>query len=71
MEVLATYAKTLRGTLSPNETPWPGSICLLKLAHQMPDERQEIRIKRPASHTMLSAFYFYTIVIRWTQGDVY
>ena len=41
------------------------------LPNKMPDERQEIRIKRPASHTMLLAFYFYTIVIRWTQGVVY
>jgi len=26
VEVLATNAKTLRGSLSPNETPWPGLI---------------------------------------------
>jgi hypothetical protein len=37
----------------------------------MPDERQEIRIKRPASHTMLSAFYCYTTVCGGVQGDVY
>jgi hypothetical protein len=26
LEVLAKNAKTLRGTLSPNETPWPGQV---------------------------------------------
>jgi hypothetical protein len=36
----------------------------------MPDERQEIQLKRPASHTMLSTFYSYTTAIVGTQGFV-
>ena len=38
-EVLATYAQTLRGTLSPNMTPWPGRNCLLCIRCRTSDER--------------------------------
>jgi hypothetical protein len=38
-EVLATYAKTLRGTLSPNMTPWPGRNCLLQIRCRTSVER--------------------------------
>ena len=73
-----SYWRFLRPTLKPFEELCPrikphgrGLFAFFKLAYQMPDERQEIRIKRPASHTVLLAFYSYTIVIRWTQEDVY
>ena len=36
----------------------------------MPDERQEIQLKRPASHTMLSTFCSYTTLPVGTQGFV-
>jgi hypothetical protein len=38
-EVLATYAQTLRGTLSPNMTPWPGRNCLLQIRCRTSVER--------------------------------
>ena len=38
-EVLATYAQTLRGTLSPNMTPWPGRNCLLQIRCRTRRER--------------------------------
>ena len=55
MEVLATYAQTLRGTLSPNMTPWPGRNCCYRS-----DAGRDARdsIKRPASHTTLDGSLF-------------
>jgi hypothetical protein len=62
-------AKTLRGTLSPNaglvERPIPG---IEPVHYLMPDERQEIRIKRPASHTTLDGLSFIPRVRRRRKG---
>ena len=71
--------RSLGGSCDLRENPSRSSVpeydpvagANFKLNKQMPDERQEIRIKRPASHTMLSAFYFYTTVCAGAQGDVY
>jgi len=68
-EVLATYAQTLRGTLSPNMTPWPGRNC--SVTDQMPDERRKTRIKRPASHTTLDGSFLIPRGVERLQEGVY
>ena len=69
MEVLATYAQTLRRTLSPNMTPWPGRNC--SVTDQMPDERRKTRIKRPASHTTLDGSFLIPRCVEALQENVY
>jgi hypothetical protein len=66
-------AKTLRGSLSPNDNPVAGANFrgYLVSVDLMPDKRREIQQKRPASHILLSTFVFYTISARRAQGGVY
>src|ERR1700683_471815 len=67
-EVLATYAQTLRETLFPNMTPWPGrNSCYRSDAGR--DARDSI--KRPASHTTLDGSMFIAWGGEGLQGGGY
>jgi hypothetical protein len=74
LEVLATNAKTLRGTLSPNVNSVAGvdfqryfSLCNFRC--RTSDE--SCGINRPASHTLLSTYSFIPDGPWSTQGGVY
>ncbi len=66
-------AKTLRGSLSPNDNPVAGANFrgYLVSVDLMPDKRREIQRKRPASHILLSTFVFYITSAGGAQGGVY
>jgi hypothetical protein len=73
MEVLANRRENPSRSSVPEYDPVAG----VNSKHQfqdfnlLPDERREIRVKRPASHTKLSTFYFYIMIGRLTQEGVY
>ena len=49
-------------------TPWPEISGFTLYCKEMPDERREIQLKRPASHSVLSTFYSYTTPCGFAQG---
>ena len=58
VEVRATNAKTLRGTLSPNENPVAGAVQVFPVFKFDAGRATRVAKKRPTSHTLLSTKLF-------------
>ena len=58
VEVRATNAKTLRGTLSPNENPVAGAVQVFPVLNFDAGRATRVAQKRPTSHTLLSTQLF-------------
>jgi len=70
LEVLANNAKTLRGTLSPNENPVAGAIPGFPCVYFDAGRATRVSIKRPASHnTLLSTDCLYQRNCRSASGN--
>ena len=70
LEVLAKNAKTLRGTLSPNENPVAGAIPGFPCVYFDAGRATRVSIKRPASHnTLLSTDCLYQRNCRSASGN--